>query len=285
MNVTPMETMPPFMNVPHLSAPVKIVDGVYRDRFNHTHPMSSDGFAPFKITPNASGGPPGSPPSERSIPCLQLAPARPPEQSPEGPSHPSCTSNTTAPRGTSYLARTVEEDTRPARRTDEVCRLFLIGLCPYKDECFRAHIHTLSAEKLEMLPTEGSKQRTPNVQVPVPVHPSREKEGPELCKLNLVGKCPKGDKCSYSHDLGPPITPSNVPAPDAAAAASVPRKPSPTPTAVGLPQFQQRTSLDAVVGPTRFLQPSSSSDSKESCQHALPPRVSELSGFESGANR
>ncbi len=52
------------------------------------------------------------------------------------------------------------------------------------------------------------------------VHPSVLASNVELCKLNLVGKCPRGDSCKYSHQLGPVDPRSPSPTPDVLAGPS-----------------------------------------------------------------
>ncbi|KAI0711125.1 hypothetical protein C8T65DRAFT_184781 [Cerioporus squamosus] len=138
-------------------------------------------------------------------------------------------------------ARTLQEDTRPARRTNVICRDYKKGLC-HNQDCPRAHVLDLPPEMLVLLPQ--AKQRTPNVQVAVDVHPSVRTSDVELCKLNLVGKCPRGNSCRYSHDLGPVDH----------------RNPRPEPV--------------AVAGPSRLPDPRASTPVPPRVNHALPQKSS-----------
>ena len=101
-----------------------------------------------------------------------------------------------------------------------ICRDFKKGLC-HNQDCPRAHVLELTPEMIALLP--HGKQRTPNVQVPVVDSERIRKSKVELCKLNLVGKCPLGSSCKYSHDLGTETPPS--PSPQSATAAEPTRLP------------------------------------------------------------
>ncbi|RPD65664.1 hypothetical protein L227DRAFT_218085 [Lentinus tigrinus ALCF2SS1-6] len=182
---------------------LRILNGEYTDRFGQTRSVPSSLLAPLaQQQPEQSPQPPLniSPPS-----VLGPVPVKTPhERVIDKPP-----------------ARRVEEDTRPARRTNVICRNFQKGLCRNQD-CPRAHVLDLSPDMIALLPL--GKQRTPNVQVPAVVSESVRKSNVELCKLNLVGKCPHGTSCKYSHDLG---TGDPNPSPEPTPVAGSSRLPDP----------------------------------------------------------
>ncbi|KAI1798070.1 hypothetical protein LXA43DRAFT_7229 [Ganoderma leucocontextum] len=269
------------MASPMIASSIRIVDGLYTDRFSRQHALGLDG--PSTALPSL---PPINKQSEellhgplshahlvaspsqslqdegRHDPLLALRQASPLPPSPQLqlPPPPSTRplSSTTdggavCSSSVRYPARAMEEDTRPSRvrtsnrtpfsvdfhtnssqRSNEVCRLYQTGQCPYGDCCFRTHTLALPIQVTALASASGMGKVKKPAPAPLPTHIG----GVELCKLNLAGKCPRGDSCHYSHDFELPPSPEPsktmetapgmaVPAQDAGPSTEKPSSPPP----------------------------------------------------------
>ncbi|PIL27641.1 hypothetical protein GSI_10793 [Ganoderma sinense ZZ0214-1] len=202
-----------------VSSSVRIVDGLYIDRFSRQHALSIGGpstagpyfppihnesekllhgplnYAPPQIlvddahhlSPTTllyqTSSPPSTPHVQLPLPLSMMPP-------------PSTTDAGEASSSSVHCpARAAGEDTRPARRYDEVCRLYQTGQCLYGEKCYRTHTLELPVQVTALTSSSGTEKAKKPAPAPLPTHIG----GVELCKLNLAGKCPRGDGCHYLH--------------------------------------------------------------------------------------
>ncbi|KAH9897001.1 hypothetical protein C8Q73DRAFT_437392 [Cubamyces lactineus] len=206
---------------------VRFVNGAYTDRFSKIHRFSPDqllsvlsvsgsGNADRKVasshsnenTQRRDGRHEARPmqPISTVVQTSARSPSTPPKPARSSGTSTQSQRNEVLPENLNAerLSRAAEVDTRPARRSDEVCQAFQKGACLWGERCHRTHILLLPEACLTHLlpaPKKDKEKKVPAfVRYTAPDGTIRERE---TCKLGVKGLCHRGDNCRFAHDVQP----------------------------------------------------------------------------------
>ncbi|KAI0777287.1 hypothetical protein BD413DRAFT_174849 [Trametes elegans] len=183
------------------SSNVRVVDGVYTDRLSNTHRTRVEESITLTSAESSHSTPVEGAILRNGNPYL-VPPIPPPPQSSDAVSRDLSTKDVIGrPEilDAERLQRAAEEDPRPCRRTDEVCRLFQKGLC--HDQCPRTHIFLIPQACITQLIPSKPKP-APSRKIPATINyvaPDGTISEREVCKLGAVGQCARGDRCRFAH--------------------------------------------------------------------------------------